>query len=407
MDRSSATQRPPTARDRLAALVRFADRPGDSEDGRLRKAIGIVAGYATILAPLTLPLQAPTQPLAIPFAFGLAAYSIANLVVLARTRNFERYVIALISSGVVFVPVGTWFGGGITGSSPGLVWGFLIPAYAILALGPRRATPWFVTYLLVVGLMVVIDPLVRASVPSPPYGMQVVGLVMNTVVPVAIVFLMLRYTDERRRAAEARLDALLTNAIPRPIADRLRRGERRIAEAYPETTVLFADIVGFTPWAQRTPPDRVVAALDELFTSFDHLTARRGLEKIKTIGDAYMAVAGAPEPRADHAASALALARDIISAVGLARRSSALEFDVRVGIASGAVVGGVIGAQRLQFDLWGDTVNLASRLESMGVPGRIQVSAATRELLDDSIAVEQRELDIKGMGQVTAFLIAS
>ena len=126
---------------------------------------------------------------------------------------------------------------------------------------------------------------------------MLVGLVQNTVIPLTIAFLLLRYTDTRRRAAEARVDELLTNAIPRSIAARLKRGERRIAELYPEATVLFADIEGFTPWAQRTPPDRVVALLDGLFTTFDELTASHGLEKIKTIGDAYMAVAGAPEPR--------------------------------------------------------------------------------------------------------------
>ena len=118
------------------------------------------------------------------------------------------------------------------------------------------------------------------------------GQVQNTVLPLTITFLLLRYTDTRRLAAEARVDEPLTNAIPAAIATRLRHGERRIADAYPATTILFADIVGFTPWAQRTPPDRVVAVLDGRFSAFDQLTGASGLEKIRTIGDGYMAVAG-------------------------------------------------------------------------------------------------------------------
>ncbi len=389
----------------LRPLIALADDPEDDDDTRLRKRVGLVAGYLTIFAPLTMPLQAGGQPLSWVLAFGLSAFSVLNLVVLARTGRFDRYVLALISAGAVFSPVATFFGGGLTGSSQGLVWGFLVPAYAIMALGPRRATPWFVAYLALVGLMVVLDPSIRDVVGPPPYVLQLVGLVENTVVPLAIVFLLLRYTDVRRRAAEAQVEELLTNAIPSSIAKRLRRGERRIAEAYPSTSVVFADIVGFTPWAQRTPPDEVVDLLDGLFTTFDELVARHGLEKIKTIGDAYMAVAGAPHPRDDHPFAAIEFAHALIGAVATTRDRTGADLQMRVGVASGPVIAGVIGAQRLQFDLWGETVNLASRMESSGVPGRIHVAAPTRELLGDRYAFEPRETDVKGLGRLTTFLV--
>ena len=123
----------------LGRALSIADQPGDDDDTRLRKRVGVIAGAATIVAPLTLPVQAPVNPWSVPFAIGLAAYALVNLLVLARTRAFDRYVVALIAGGVVFVPAATFLGGGITGSSPGLVWGFLVPAYAIMALGPRRA----------------------------------------------------------------------------------------------------------------------------------------------------------------------------------------------------------------------------------------------------------------------------
>jgi guanylate cyclase len=311
----------------------------------------------------------------------------------------------LISAGVIFVPLATFLGGGITGSTAGLVWGFLIPAYAILALGPNRATRWFIVYLVMVAAMAVVDPWVREAVAPSPYVIQLIGELQNAVVPLAITFLLLRYTDIRRVAAEARVDELLTNAIPTTIAARLRRGERRIAELYPATSVVFSDIVGFTPWAQRTTPDRVVAMLDDLFTRFDDIAAQHGLEKIKTIGDSYMAVAGAPEPRADHAVTAIEFARAMIEAVADKRSEDLADLQVRIGIASGPVAGGVIGRQRLQFDLWGDTVNLASRMESSGVAGRIQVAESTRDLLVGRCALERREVDVKGLGRLTAFLV--
>jgi adenylate cyclase len=366
-----------------------------------------VAGYLTILAPLSLPLQTGGQPLSWLLAVGLSTFSIVNLSVLARTGRFDRYVVALISAGAVFAPVATFFGGGITGSSTGLVWSFLVPAYAIMALGPARATPWFLAYLAVVALMIVFDQSIRDAVGPRPYVLLLIGQVQNTVVPLSIVFLLLRYTDVRRRAAEAQVEELLTNAIPSSIATRLRRGERRIAEAYPSTTVVFADIVGFTPWAQRTPPHEVVDLLDGMFTTFDALVEQHGLEKIKTIGDAYMAVAGAPQARPDHAVVAIEFARALIGAVDGIRERTGLEIQVRIGVASGPVVAGVIGARRLQFDLWGDTVNLASRMESSGVAGRIQVAESTRELLDDRFPLELREVEVKGLGLLVTYLVES
>jgi adenylate cyclase len=390
----------------LRRLLAIADEPGDDDDARLRKRVGVIAGVATVVAPLTLPVQAPGNALSVPFAIGLAAYALVNLLVLARTRSFDRYVVALIVGGVVFVPAATFLGGGVTGSSPGLVWGFLVPAYAIMALGPRRAAPWFVVYLAVVVVMVVLDPIARASSDPPGYALQLFGTVQNTVVPLAIVFVLLLYTDTRRRAAEARVGELLTNAIPASIAARLKHGERRIAERYPDTTVLFADIAGFTPWAQATPPDRVVELLDDLFTRFDALVADHGLEKIKTIGDAYMAVAGAPVRRADHATAAVGLAIALREAVADWRTEHALALQVRVGLASGPVVAGVIGAQRLSFDLWGETVNLAARMESSGVPGRIQVAASTAALLDEQWPLDPRDIDVKGLGLLRAYLVA-
>jgi adenylate cyclase len=391
--------------DRGLRVLSIADDPDDGDDLRRRKRVGVAAGLLTILAPLTLPLQLPDQPIAWVIGLSLSGFSLANLLVLAMSGVFERFVVALVVAGAVFVPAADFLGGGITGPSTGLVWAFLVPGYAILALGPRRVAKWFVVYLLLVAVMVATDPLARARAGPSPYLLTLLGQVQNTVLPLTITFLLLRYTDVRRLAAEARVDELLTNAIPASIATRLRRGERRIADAYPATTILFADVVGFTPWAQQTPPDRVVAVLDEIFSAFDQLTEASGLEKIRTIGDGYMAVAGAPVPRADHAAAALTVARAMIARMHELRIRLDVDLEIRIGLASGPVVGGVIGERRLLFDVWGDAVNLASRMESSGVPGRIQISAATRALLGDLVDDVALEVDIKGFGPQKTYLV--
>ena len=328
-----------------------------------------------------------------------------NLVLLARTRRFRRYVALLTAGGLMFTLLMDVVIGGLT-SGAGIIWAFLGPVYAILALGPRAALPWFFVFVAALLLSAGIDPIVTAHIQPPPYAVQLVSFVQNIGVPLGITFGLLYYTDVRRRAAEARSEELLTNAIPVAIARRLKHGEARIAEAYPETTVLFSDIAGFTPWANRTEPARVVGLLDDLFTRFDALVAECGMEKIKTIGDAYMAVAGAPEPMSQHADAALTMARRMLATVADWRAEHDVTLEIRLGLASGPAVGGVIGQRRILFDLWGDTVNTASRMESSGVPGRIQLATSTWERLSDPEAFEPREVEVKGLGTMHTYLFS-
>ena len=280
-----------------------------------------------------------------------------------------------------------------------------LPLFAILALGRRRATVWLLVYLAVLLVLILLDPIISRAIPLQPYGLRLIFWASNLSAPLLIIFFLLRYSERRRREAQARADELLTNAIPLSIATRLKRGEERIADAYPETTVLFADLAGFTPWARQTDPDRIVSALDALFSRFDGLAAEYGVEKIKTIGDEYMAVAGAPEPRADHAVAAANLGLAMLRTMDEAREPLLLPLELRIGLASGPVVGGVIGQRRLLFDLWGDTANTASRMQSSGVPGRIQVAPSTWERLRTAFTFEERQVEIKGIGAMTTYLL--
>lgn len=393
------------ARTAVGHVLSLADDTADEDDLRLRKRIGVAAGYLTIVAPFTMPILAQGHPVAIVVGVSLAAFSILNLLVLRRTRRFERYVVALVTSGTIFVPIATWLSGGLTLTSSGLVWGFLVPAYALLALGPSTGPRWYAAFIAVVVAALALE----LALPRPfvvPYEVRLIGSLANTIAPLSIVFVMLLYSDRRRREAEARSEALLTNAIPAAIAKRLKRGERRIADIYPETTVLFADLAGFTPWARVTAPSRVVAALDGLFSRFDRVLSTAGMEKIKTIGDAYMAVSGAPEPRTDHAATALSVALEMLDSAEKWRRTEDVPLEIRIGLASGPVAGGVIGEQRILFDLWGDPVNEAARMESTGEPGHVQLAESTRRLLpDDDRQYERRHVDVKGMGAMGTYLV--
>jgi guanylate cyclase len=389
-------------------LFSIADEPTDDDDLRLRKRVGVVAGYILALAGIALPVM--SQGLLIGWIAGLTMgpVSAINLAVLARTRRFERYVVVMIVAVTIFPAMAPLALGGMAGSSGGYGFAFLGPLFAILALGPRRATVWFILYLVVLLALILVDPIVSRAIAPQPYPLRLIFWASNFSVPFAIIFFMVRYTELRRREAQALADELLTNAIPVSIAARLKRGEH-IAEAYPNTTVLFADLVGFTPWAGRTEPSQVVHFLDDLFSRFDELATEAGVEKIKTIGDSYMAVAGAPEPRPDHAEAAVALARGMLGALAEMHDRAGPALDLRIGLASGSVVGGVIGQKRILFDLWGDTVNLASRMESSGVPGRIQVASSTWDLLRGSSAFsfEAREpMEVKGLGRLKTYLLS-
>jgi class 3 adenylate cyclase len=206
---------------------------------------------------------------------------------------------------------------------------------------------------------------------------------------------------------QAKSERLLLNILPGPIAQRLKEGEEPISDGFSEVTVLFADIAGFTPFSERMLPRDVVALLNEIFSSFDDLADKNGLEKIKTIGDAYMAVSGLPVPNENHAEVVAEMALDMVQELARFNEQTGRALDIRIGINSGPVVAGVIGKKKFIYDLWGDTVNTASRMESHGAAGRIQVTEATYHRLREKYEFEERgAIRIKGKGEMqTYFLI--
>jgi adenylate cyclase len=201
-------------------------------------------------------------------------------------------------------------------------------------------------------------------------------------------------------------ERLLLNILPKAMAERLKQGQRTIAARYESVTVLFADIVDFTALASRSDPEVLVSLLNDLFSRFDRLTDQHGLEKIKTIGDSYFAAGGLPEPRPDHAEAAARMALDMLAAVAEFNDELGTNVSVRIGLNTGSVVAGVIGRKKFTYDLWGAAVNLASRMESTGVPNGIHVSTSTRELLVGKFNLTERGTVVcKGVGEVRTYML--
>lgn len=215
-----------------------------------------------------------------------------------------------------------------------------------------------------------------------------------------------KQSEDALRKARKRAELLLLNILPQPIAERLKRGQRTIAENFEDVTVMFADLVDFTKFSAHTSATELVELLNVIFSQFDRLAERHRIEKIKTIGDAYMVVAGLPTPRPDNAGAIAEMALDMQTAIAELNAELGKSFRLRIGIHSGPVVAGVIGIRKFSYDLWGDTVNTASRMESQGLPGAIQVSATTYERLRDRFVFKERSpIQVKGKGEMVTYLL--
>lgn len=310
-----------------------------------------------------------------------------------------------LSMMLVFPFVLQWVLGGFAASSAVGLWSLTAPLGAVFFVGGRRSIPWFAAFLVLLVVSALIEPELGAPA-DIPNGLRLAFFVVNIGAVSATVFLLVQYFVQARELEHDRSEALLLNVLPAKVARRLKRSSGVIADAHPEASVLFADIVGFTRLTERLEPDRLVTLLDRIFTGWDELAARYGLEKIKTIGDEYMVAAGVPEALPGHADAAARMALEMPGALAACVDSETGPLEVRVGIDSGPVIAGVIGTAKFIYDLWGDTVNTASRMESSGEPGRVQITERTAALLSSDFELRSRgEVLVKGKGPMTTFFL--
>ena len=427
----------------LRLLERLADigaRPTDSHDERLRQGTLI---FASLLITLISVIWVSTY-----FAYGYpvsaaipATYqvlSLLGLVVLARTRRFEVFRNTQLVAFLVLPALLQASMGGYVASSGMILWGIFAPLAALALLGVRRSIGWLVALFAVVGALALLDPWLSEPA-ALPIGFVVTFFVLNVMGVTISAYVMLGYfVEQRQRAHRAleqahrdleaereRSERLLLNVLPEPIAARLKREAGVIAEHYDAVSVLFADLVGFTARSAAMAPEELVTLLDRIFTAFDRLADAEHLEKIKTIGDAYMVAGGLPELRSDHVSAVVRMAlamRDEIRAIG--EESGQTWLALRIGIDTGPAVAGVIGRRKFIYDLWGDTVNTASRMESHGLPGEVQVTERVKTALEalgatdtpgpanaanagsDRFVVRLRgTIEVKGKGPMTTYFL--
>ncbi|MHA1554961.1 MAG: adenylate/guanylate cyclase domain-containing protein [Alphaproteobacteria bacterium] len=341
---------------------------------------------------------------ALPLFFSLIVGS--SLVVAHLTRN---HIIAIYSQITCILYVTTfiqWSIGSVFDSGFVMVWAFLAPLIALMYLSLAQSVAWLALYLVNIVLSVVFSDFFVAHGQQVSEQMQATFYVMNLSIAAIVVFGFASYFVRSAMNEKAKADRLLLNILPAKTARALKAGEGAIAEEYPDVSVLFADIVNYTEYSSDREPSDLVAKLDEIFLCFDEAATRHGLEKIKTIGDAYMVVGGLPEPMEHHDRAVAAMALDMMTAISTIRKTDGTHFALRIGIHAGPVVAGVIGKSKFAYDLWGDTVNVASRLESHGAAGRIQVSSGLHGRLKDAFAFERRGvITIKGKGDLEAFYL--
>ena len=391
--------------DEVLSIGSYSGEPETQAGGRRVLVVAIIVAVL-----LTIPTVISD------FSAGYTLVAVGNLVIVAVTPIFlgvlrrRPHRLAWIINGVfalVFALqlVETAMFGGLLESGLVVLFGLCFVLGALVAISLKAAVWWFVAFTASVGYAVVIPGLIDPiyELPDPA-----TDAAFNVIATGIVVLAVLAYFAHQRDRFQRRSDDLLHNVLPDEIADRLKGGKvMMIADDFAAVSVLFADVVDFTPISAGMEPAELVGLLNDVFTRFDELVAELGLEKIKTVGDEYMVAAGVPRPRADHAHALAELAlriRDHVATSDVAGRRLSL----RIGINSGPVTAGIIGTHKFAYDLWGDTVNTASRMESEGVAGSIQMGPATYELIKDAYVCEARgPIPVKGKLAMATYLLIS
>ena len=396
------------------AVARIGVATDETEELRLQQTLAVAAGVMMSGGGLVwgIFLVVFDEPLPSIIPFGYTVATAMNVAVVRVTQRYRLFRFNLLTLSLL-LPFLTMIAlGGYHESGAMVIWSFVAPMGAMLITGRREAVGWFVGFIAVVILGAALEPVLRDDNNLPTWAIFAL-YVMNIGAPFTLAITLLMHFLTQKDAAMGMLqleqeksERLLLNVLPKEIAPILKEGDITIADHFDSVSILFADVVGFTSLSARLPPREMVDLLNEVFSYFDTLADKYGLEKIRTIGDNYMIASGAPVPRVDHAHALAGMALEMISHVGQPRDGHDVKLRFRIGMNSGPAVAGVIGRRKFQYDLWGDPVNTASRMESHGVPGKIQIARSTYELIkDDFVCVSRGLIDVKGKGQMETWFL--
>jgi adenylate cyclase len=393
----------------VAKLVALAAQVGadplESGDASLQRLVMVLLAVGTLPATIlwSVVYLAAGAPLA---AVAPVVYSVVtpiNTVLFAWTRNFRLYRLIQLLMTLVLPWLVTMSLGGFKNSSAVIIWAALCPLVSLLVEDLRQTVLWIVGFVVLLTLSAILEPSLKP--PRLPEAFVIWFFVLNVGSVIAIVFALLYYFVAQRNFFQERSETLILNILPKEISDALKVKRSVIAAHYESASVLFADVVGFTQMASAMSPLNLVNLLNEVFSSFDDLVEKHGVEKIKTIGDRYMVASGVPRERADHALALVQLALDM-RGVAASRIFGGETLAFRIGVNSGPVVAGVIGRKKFIYDLWGATVNLASRMESHGQSGAIQITRSTYDLVSAEFDCETAgTIPMKGAGEVEVWRV--
>jgi class 3 adenylate cyclase len=393
---------------RIRRVLEIGCLPTDSDQERVTKEVFVVMNLGGALAGVLWAVMytALGKP-----ASGLIplVQSVVVAVVLARfvrTKRLGLLPVPFLGSGILLPLLLQLSLGGYVHGSAVVMWAFMAPLFSLLIRPARETAIWLAAFVADLVLAALLDASVAQSVRPLPNVAILTLFALNIAGIGQLTFLAISYFRAQRDAAERRSEALLLNVLPEAIAARLKRGEEPIADHHDDISVLFADLAGFTVRSAHETPVETVAVLNEVFSVFDGLVRRYGLEKIRTIGDSYMVAAGVPMARPDHAHAICAMALDLRREVARLNADHDWDLSFRIGINSGPAVAGIVGREKFHYDLWGDTVNIASRMESHGLPDQIQVTEPVYERLRNDFVFERRGLvEVKGKGPTLTYLL--
>jgi len=393
----------------LASIARVGADPHDDDDIRLQKSLLVMCAFPFMLAGVFWGLLYifSNEPLAGAIPLGYAIVSLLSIIYFGRTRQYQFFrfsQLALILLLPFFLMIAL---GGFVHGSAVVLWALICPMGAMLFDEPRRAPRWFLAFLSLVVLSGFLQPYVRTDNNLSPLLVNFF-FVINLIGVGSLVFMMVFYFVGQKNAFQEKSETLLLNILPKEIAAILKNESRTIADHYDEASVLFADMVGFTPLSAQLPPVEMVELLNEVFSFFDSLLDKYGVEKIRTIGDSYMVASGVPRGRPDHAQALVCMALDMRNYISAHTFRNGQCVSFRIGINSGSMIAGVIGRRKFVYDVWGDAVNIASRMESHGLGGAVQITQTTYELIKDEFVCEPRgTVNVKGKGEMDVWLVLS